>query len=202
MAVSAALAGPCDAVGPVDTCGRWGARASSEERVRRIVRAAKNGDREAMRELYVSHAARVHACVARIVWDEHEAEDVTQQVFAKLLTELGRYEPGEAPFGAWVVRVARNAAVDHVRRARPVPCEEVREPDARVDDSADEARTSLQTALATLPAAQRDVLLLTHLVGLSPVEIAAHLGRSVRSVHGLHYRGRAAARTAMEGLWA
>src|SRR4051812_16003385 len=89
MAVSAALAGRFDAVGPVDTCGRLGARASNEEHVRRIVRAAKNGDREAMRELYVSHAARVHACVARIVWDEHEAEDVTQQVFAKLLTELG-----------------------------------------------------------------------------------------------------------------
>jgi RNA polymerase sigma-70 factor (ECF subfamily) len=164
------------------------------------VRAAKNGDREAMRDLYVRHAARVRACVARIIWDEHEVEDVTQQVFAKLLTELGRYEPREAPFGAWVLRVARNVAVDHVRRARPVPCEEVHEPNARVDDSADEARTSLQTALASLPAAQRDVLLLTHLVGLSPVEIAAHLGRSVRSVHGLHYRGRAAARTAMEGL--
>jgi RNA polymerase sigma-70 factor (ECF subfamily) len=172
----------------------------SEEHTRHIVRAAKNGDREAMRELYVRHAARVHAYVARIVWDEHEAEDVTQQVFAKLLTELGRYRPRKAPFEAWMLRVAHNVAVDHLRRARAVPCEHVREPDARVDESADEARASLQTALAALPAAQRDVLLLTHLVGLSPVEIAAHMGRSVRSVHGLHYRGRAAARTALEGL--
>jgi RNA polymerase sigma-70 factor, ECF subfamily len=174
----------------------------AEEHVRRIVHAAQGGDRDAMRELYVRHAARVHACVAKIVWDEHEAEDVTQQVFAKLLTELGRYQPGEAPFEAWVWRVAHNVAVDHLRRTRAIPCEEVRDADERADESADEARASLRTALASLPADQRDVLLLTHLVGLSPAEIATHLGRSVRSVHGLHYRGRVAARSALEGLLA
>ena len=111
-----------------------------------------------------------------------------------------RYQPGEAPFEAWVSRVAHNVAVDHVRHRRAIPCEEVRDADERVDESADEARATLHTALASLPADQRDVLLLTHLVGLSPAEIATHLGRSVRSVHGLHYRGRVAARSALEGL--
>jgi RNA polymerase sigma-70 factor (ECF subfamily) len=162
--------------------------------------AAKGGDREAMRELYVRHAAGVHAYVSRIVCDRHDAEDVTQQVFAKLLTELDRYRPGEAPFLAWVLRVAHNVAIDHLRRVRTVPCEEVRELHARVDETGDEARSSLRTALASLPADQRDVLLLTHLVGLSPEEIATHLGRSVRSIHGLHYRGRAAARVALHDL--
>jgi RNA polymerase sigma-70 factor, ECF subfamily len=165
-----------------------------------MVLAARSGDREAMRELYKCHHARVHSYVLRIVGDEHDAEDVTQQVFAKLLTELDRYRPGEARFVAWVLRVAHNAAIDHVRRSRTVPCEEVREPDAHDDDAAEEARSSLRAALASLPADQRDVLLLTHLVGLSPSEIARHLGRSVRSVHGLHYRGRAAARVALHDL--
>lgn len=167
--------------------------------MRRIVAAARSGDREAMRELYERYAARVRAHVLRILGDEHDADDVTQQVFAKLLTELDRYQPGEARFVAWVLRVAHNAAIDHLRRARAVPCEEVGELDAR-DDAADEALASLRTALASLPPDQRDVLLLTHLVGLSPAEIAVHLGRSVRSVHGLHYRGRAAACLALNDL--
>ncbi|HMJ33071.1 MAG TPA: sigma-70 family RNA polymerase sigma factor [Baekduia sp.] len=171
-----------------------------EWRVRRLVVAARSGDREAMRELYVLHAAAVHAHVLRVVDDVHDADDVTQQVFAKLLTGLDRYRPGEAPFVAWVLRVAHNTAIDHVRRARTVSVDEVDEPEARDDRRAEEARTSLHAALASLPQAQRDVLLLTHLVGLSPQEIADLLGRSVRAVHGLHYRGRAAAQSALSDL--
>jgi RNA polymerase sigma-70 factor (ECF subfamily) len=153
-----------------------------------------------MRDLYERHAARVHAYVLRILGDHHDADDVTQQVFAKLMTELDRYRPGEARFMAWILRVAHNAAIDHVRRARAVPCERIYDPDACEDGTAGDTRRSLQAALASLPQAQRDVLLLTHVVGLSPPEIAAHLGRSVRSVHGLHYRGRAAARLALNEL--
>jgi RNA polymerase sigma-70 factor (ECF subfamily) len=171
-----------------------------EWRVRRVVLAARAGDRDAMRELYVLHAAAVHAHVLRVVGDVHDADDVTQQVFAKLLTSLDRYRPGEAPFIGWVLRVAHNTAVDHVRRARAVPIDEVDEPEAHDDRRAEEARTSLSTVLASLPQAQRDVLLLTHLVGLSPHEIAELLGRSVRAVHGLHYRGRAAAQVGLSDL--
>ena len=65
--------------------------------------------------------------------DEHEAEDVTQHIFAKLLTALARYEPRVVPFSAWILRVAHNAAIDHVRARRPVPIEEVRSPDAADD---------------------------------------------------------------------
>jgi RNA polymerase sigma-70 factor, ECF subfamily len=171
-----------------------------EWHMRRAVAAARSGDREAMRELYERYAAPVRAHVLRILDDEHDADDVTQQVFAKLLTELDRYRPGEARFIAWVLRVAHNAAIDHLRRVRTVPCEHVRELETRDDDVAEQALASLRTALASLPPDQRDVLLLTHLVGLSPAEIAAHLGRSVRSVHGLHYRGRVAARIALDDL--
>jgi RNA polymerase sigma-70 factor (ECF subfamily) len=168
--------------------------------VRRIVLAARAGDADAMRDLYERHSARVHSYVLKILGDEHDADDVTQQVFAKLLTELDRYRPGEARFMAWILRVAHNAAIDHLRRTRAVPCEHPYEPDACHDVTAENARRSLRAALASLPPAQRDVLLLTHVVGLSPAEIAARLGRSVRSVHGLHYRGRAAAQLALHEL--
>jgi RNA polymerase sigma-70 factor, ECF subfamily len=173
---------------------------SDERHVRCLVARAKTGDGDAMRELYVRLAPGVYTYVLRIVANRDDAEDVTQQIFAKLLTELGRYEPREAPFRAWVLRVARNVAIDHLRGARAVPCEEVRSHHDRADEVAREHTASLREALASLTSGQRDVLVLRHLVGLTPEEIAARLGRSVRSVHCLHHRGRAAACTALHEL--
>jgi RNA polymerase sigma-70 factor (ECF subfamily) len=150
-----------------------------------------------MGELYVLHAPAVHAHVLRVVRDVDDADDVTQQVFAKLLTGLDRYRPGEAPFIVWVLRVARNTAIDHVRHARAVSADSVGEVCGPDDRQVEELQSSLRAALAQLPPGQRDVLLLTHLVGLSPREIAAVLGCTVRAVHGLHYRGRGAARVTL-----
>jgi RNA polymerase sigma-70 factor (ECF subfamily) len=168
-----------------------------ERSIRRLVAAAQGGDREAMRDLYLALAPGVRAHVTRIVGGD-DAEDVTQQVFAKLMTtELSRYRPGEAQFSAWLRRVARNLAIDHLRRNRTVPYAEVHDGHASAGDAAPRSASVLLEALGELPRAQRDVLLLHHLVGLSPAEIAARLGRSVHSVHCLHNRGRAAARVAL-----
>ena len=174
--------------------------ASDELAVRRLVRRAKAGDHDAMRELYVHFAPAVHAYVEGIVVNRDDADDVTQQIFAKLLTELWRYEPGQAPFRAWILRVSHNAAVDHVRRTRTFPCEEIWTIDEHADERPLERRASLHEALASLTAGQRDVLVLRHVVGLTAEEIATRLGRSVRSVHCLHYRGRAAACSALDEL--
>ena len=65
--------------------------------VHRWIERAKEGDREAMAALYGRYAGTVYAHVKRILGDAHEAEDVTQHVFAKLLTVLPRYERREAP---------------------------------------------------------------------------------------------------------
>jgi RNA polymerase sigma-70 factor, ECF subfamily len=172
----------------------------AERIVRRLVARAKAGDNDAMRELYVRLAPGVHAYVSRIVVDRDDAEDVTQQIFAKLLTELWRYQPREAPFRAWVLRVARNVAIDHLRRVHAVPSEAVPATAPPVDESGAERRASLRAALATLTPGQRDVLVLRHIVGLTPEEIAVRLGRTVRSVHCLHHRGRAAACEALHEL--
>ena len=174
--------------------------AIEELAVRRLVQRAKAGDHDAMRQLYVRFAPQVHDCVKRIVVDPDDADDVTQQIFAKLLTELWRYEPGEAPFRAWILRVSHNAAIDHLRRTRAVPCAEIWTIDEHADEPPLERRASLREALASLTAGQRDVLVLRHVVGLTPEEIARRLGRSLRAVHCLHQRGRAAACTALDEL--
>jgi RNA polymerase sigma-70 factor, ECF subfamily len=166
--------------------------------VAQAVTRAKQGDREALRYLYVHYADHVYGYVSSIVRDEFEAEDVTQHVFAKLMTALPKYEPREVPFSAWILRVARNVAVDHMRQRRAIPCDEVRDPGVESDDDASRHRSlDLRDALATLPEDQRQVIVMRHLVGLTPGEIATRLGRTEPSIHGLHHRGRGALRTAL-----
>jgi RNA polymerase sigma-70 factor, ECF subfamily len=161
--------------------------------VGRAVKQAQAGDREALGFLYAHYADNVYGYVRSIVHDHHEAEDVTQHVFAKLIHVIGKYEEREVPFFAWILRVARNAAVDHIRGQRMIPVEEVRTSDEGGGDPAGGGRMNdLRDALATLPRDQREVLVLRHFAGLSPTEIATRTGRSEGSIHGLHHRGRRA----------
>jgi RNA polymerase sigma-70 factor (ECF subfamily) len=170
---------------------------------RLAVSRAKQGDREALRQLYVRYADNVYSYVATIVRDHHEAEDVTQQVFAKLIDSLAHYEDRGAPFLSWLVRLARNAAIDQLRSRRAVP---VAEPVARhaaaEDGSARERRDSLRQALETLPQDQREIIVLRHLGGLAPAEIATRMGRSESAINGLHHRGRRALRAELTRLGA
>src|SRR5918911_2284286 len=140
--------------------------------VQQAIRRAKEGDQEALRFLYVRYADNVYGYVTSIVRDEHEAEDITQQVFTKLITHLPRYEQRDVPFSAWILRVARNVAVDHLRARRPTPTEEPRPTGARADPTAAECGRSLRQALKALPDDQRTVVVMRHVFGLSPTEIA------------------------------
>lgn len=184
-------------VGCADAARSAGEHAGQDrDMVARAVTAAQAGEMEAIGFLYARYADDVCGYLRSIVGDDHEAEDLTQQVFAKLIGVIGKYEPREVPFFAWLLRVARNTALDHLRARRCVPCAEVRE-EARgwagAASAGDAMRSrELREALAALPYDQREVLLLRHLAGLSPGEIALRTGRSEGSVHGLHHRGRRA----------
>jgi RNA polymerase sigma-70 factor (ECF subfamily) len=168
--------------------------------VTQAVARAKQGDREAVRFLYLQYADNIYGYVRSIVRDEYEAEDVTQHVFAKLITIIAKYEERDVSFSAWILRVARNVAVDHMRQRRAIPCEEVRELFHEEEDASHTRSWMLRDALATLPDAQREVIVLRHIVGLSPAEISGRLGRTEPSVHGLHNRGRGALCTALSEM--
>jgi len=161
-------------------------------RVAAAIARAKRGDSEALRFLYVQYADNVYGYVASIVKDEHEAEDITQLVFAKLMRVLPKYEQRAVPFTSWLLRLAHNAALDHLRRRLPTPVDEVRSPEERDDRGPADDVHVVGEALAALPEDQRTVVVLRHLVGLTPGEIAERLGRSENSIHGLHHRGRRA----------
>ena len=165
-------------------------RNNRDEAIDQAVVAAQAGDMEAIRFLYLRYKDNVYGYVLSIVREQHEAEDCTQQVFMKLISAIHKYEPRTVPFTAWILRVARNIAIDHLRQRRAVPTEEVFEATRQTDESSRECRWGLETALKALPEEQRDVVVLRHLVGLSPGEIATRMGRTESSIHGLHHRGR------------
>ena len=123
--------------------------------------------------------------------NDHEAEDVTQHVFAKLMTTIHKYDDRGVPFFAWLVRMARNVAIDHLRSNRLTPTENVLDPTTSTGVDLDRAET-VRAALAALPDEQREVVVLRHVVGLTPGEIADRMGRTESAIHGLHHRGRRA----------
>jgi RNA polymerase sigma-70 factor, ECF subfamily len=161
------------------------------QQTRYAVARAKEGDDAALRFLYLRYSHNIYGYVRSIVRDDHEAEDVTQHVFAKLMTSLVKYDDRGTPFFAWLLRLARNVAIDHLRANRVTPVEEVVSPDTQSSHDIDQTLI-VRAALATLPEDQREVVILRHMVGLSPGEIADRMGRTEGSIHGLHHRGRRA----------
>ena len=179
---------------------RSDAREAPDELVYEAVAAAKAGDMSALHFLYVRFADDVCAYVRSIVRDPHAAEDITQNVFAKLMKAIHKYERRNVPFAAWIIRVARNMALDHMRAARQIPVEEVRTSDEGGELVGFDRAQSIRDALQRLPHDQREVLVLRHVAGLSPGEIAERLGKTEASIHGLHHRGRGALRAALREL--
>src|SRR3954447_21347814 len=118
---------------------------------------ARDGDEDALRLLYLLYADNVFGYVLSIIHDEHDAEDITSEVFARLPRALTRYRVSATPFVAWLLRVARNAALDHLRAQRSFPLAEV-PAHGRAELHAYERLDDLRAALESLPADQRHVM--------------------------------------------
>jgi len=158
-----------------------------------------DGDGDALRFLYLRYADSVYSYVNSIVRNVHDAEDVTQGVFAKLPARLQHYRRQTAPFASWILRVAHNAAIDHIRSQRAIPSEFVLDAEA-ADDTGRERLEALRVALSRIPQGQREVLILRFVAGLSPNEVASRTGRTEKAVHALQHRARRCLRSELEAL--
>ena len=78
---------------------------------RTAIAAAKRGEWDGIHYLYARHADDVFSHVLIIVRDHREAEDITQDTFVRLVSEITTYEERTMPFAAWITRVARHATV-------------------------------------------------------------------------------------------
>jgi RNA polymerase sigma-70 factor (ECF subfamily) len=171
---------------------------SRDGQVADAVARAKLGDPAAIRLLYTRYAGHLYGYARSIVRNDHDAEDLVQQVFTRMLTAIETYEQRTAPFEGWLLRITHNMAIDHLRRrARTCDGPEVLAGAASRGSEVGHLRGVIREALAELPPVQREILVLRHLAGFSPPEIAARMGRSEDSIHGLHHRGRRALKTAL-----
>ena len=137
---------------------------------------------ESFEQLYERTFPRVYSYVASLLRDRSAAEDVTAQAFERAYRRRRSYRRSRGSREAWLFGIARNAALDELRRRkRRAPLEADLEDvhAAAVDDRAEYAlrRETVRAALATLPGAERDLLALKFSGGLSNAE----LGRVLRT---------------------
>lgn len=131
----------------------------------------------AFEELYRSSRDDVYAYVAGLLRDRGAAEDVTATAFERAYRRSGSFDPRRGTRRAWLFGIARNAALDELRRRRRTT-ELVSEPAAEstpADESAEAAlrRAALREAMAKLSHRERELVALKFFAGLSTAEIAS-----------------------------
>jgi len=181
---AAASAGAPAAVGSVSGLRR---AAPSEHA---LVRAAQGGSAEAMEELFRRHWPRAHRAAWLVVHDAAAAEDVAQEAFLAAVRSLDRFDR-RRPFGPWLHRIVVNRAIDHARARdvrREVPADAVAEAGASGAGACGPS-DEVVAALAALAPEQRAVIVMRHLLGFTPGEIARVLGLPRGTVNSRLRRG-------------
>jgi RNA polymerase sigma-70 factor (ECF subfamily) len=168
--------------------------AGERRRTAVAIRQLFDGDADGLSYLYSRYSGPVYSYVCSIVRDRDDAADVTQQVFLKLMTAYPHYDVRRARFAAWILRVARNAAIDFLRESRGAVSALDGIEIAHEDATTRTDREVLRHALAALTENQRKVLFLREHVGLPACEVAQRLGKREAAVHTMHHRARVAAR--------
>lgn len=153
------------------------------------------GDAAAARVLVERLSPRVFRLAQRLLQDQAEAEDVTQEAMMRLWKIAPKWQAGIAQPSTWLHRVTVNLATDRLRRRRTVALEAIEEPNdpapAVVDGMiATDRQQALDEALAVLPERQRVAVVLRHIEGLSNPDIAATMGIGVEAVESLTARGK------------
>jgi RNA polymerase sigma-70 factor (ECF subfamily) len=170
-----------------------------------LVRRAQGGDVNAFGELYDRHHGRIHRYIWGRVRDERVAEDLTGEVFARMVLSLPKYRVTGVPFQVWLYRIAHNLVVDHYRKGDHrvlVPLHHAEglsmgksNPATIVERQITVER--VKDALARLDPSQQEVVVLRFLAGLSLKEVALTLGKTVAAVKSLQHRGLAALRVVL-----
>jgi RNA polymerase sigma-70 factor (ECF subfamily) len=183
------------------------------------------GDASALEPLVGRWQGPVRRFLRRMLGDTEEAEDLAQETFLRIFQSAAGYRP-EGRFRSWLFRIAGNLARNEIRRRRlrrilslEALAERVfptaggeggasgadhilprAEDDPARDLEASRRRAALQAALLTLPARQRQAMILRHWEGLRQRETAEILGVSEAAVEGLLWRASVALRRKLGGM--
>ncbi|NLX21542.1 MAG: sigma-70 family RNA polymerase sigma factor [Phycisphaerae bacterium] len=181
-----------------------------------VILRAQRHEPEAFDTLVDAYSSRLYGFFYRHTGSRHDAEDLLQEVFVRLVRRIGEYQH-DGRFDAWLFRVAANLLRDRGRRAKRTrevgiqPAEADREfeilapqpegPDGRPDDPVERAEQldRLQWALGQLSEAEREVILLRHFSDMSFRQIAEVMGTPLGTALARAHRGLNRLRELMDG---
>jgi RNA polymerase sigma-70 factor, ECF subfamily len=169
-----------------------------------VIARAQRGSPEHTGMLYARYYQAIYRYLFYRTGDEQTAEDLTGEVFLKMVQALPAYRFETTPFQAWLFQVARNLAIDHYRRNSAHPVIEVNE-DLDRDESDLESDTDIRLtsdclakALGQLEETQRDVIVLRFIEQMPIAAVALVLHKSEDAVKALQRRGLIALRRLLE----
>jgi RNA polymerase sigma-70 factor, ECF subfamily len=172
-----------------------------------LITRAQRGETNAIGRLYDRHRESIFRYLWLRLDDRQLAEDLTGDVFMRMLAALPRYQMKGLPFRAWLYRIAHNLLVDYFRKMdhqAAVPLEIVEEQlvDADPDRTIEQMQLTerLQAALVRLEPTQSEVITLRFIAGLSLQETALAIGKTEAAVKALQYRGLNGLRRALVSL--
>ncbi len=146
---------------------------------RSTLERARRGDMDAFAAIYDRYGSACYTLALRVLGDRASAEDVVQEVFLKMFATVRGYR-GDAPFGAWLKRLAANATIDVLRARRRFHEDDAESLVDALSVQADTAgeQSDAWTLLMRLPPRARAVLVLHQVEGYTHRELAALFGRS------------------------
>jgi RNA polymerase sigma-70 factor (ECF subfamily) len=171
-----------------------------------LVRRAQKQDSQAFAQLYEAYFDRIYRYIVMRIRNEAEAEDMTQQVFTKMLHSIASYKSKGAPFSSWVYRIAHNQVVDFLRQQNKKATVDIEglqlpyegdDPQHVLEKQVD--IEELKKATRQLTAAQQEVLSLRFAGELSIAQCADIMGKSEGAIKALQHSAVSALRRVLVG---
>ncbi|UUZ87181.1 RNA polymerase sigma factor SigW [Paenibacillus sp. P26] len=181
----------------------------------RLAKLARTGDRVAFEELVELYKDKIYHLAYRMLHNGHEAEEIVQETFLRVYTNLERYDESQK-FSTWIYRIGTNLCIDRLRKRKPsysldaemndgegtdwysmLPSQE-ETPDERLVLS--ETQTQIRESIDTPPEKYKAVVILRYLQDLSLQEISDVLSMPVTTIKTRLHRGRDFLRKKLEKI--
>jgi RNA polymerase sigma-70 factor (ECF subfamily) len=170
------------------------ARATLPDVNTELIHRAQDGDQAMVAALYEHFNRGIFRYLYYRVGDRQTAEDLTSEVFVRMLRFISGFRPPSSTFQAWLFQIARNVANDHFRKTGNHPLQDLSEAlpadSAALDEDVDHRLTTerLRQAILLLNESQRDVIVLRFISGMPISDVAQSLNKSEDAVKGLQRR--------------
>jgi RNA polymerase sigma-70 factor, ECF subfamily len=160
-----------------------------------LIKAAKSGDKRALSALYRANVDKIYRYIFYRVENAEVAQDITSEVFLRMVESFPSYEDRSVPLLVWLYRIAHARVVDHYRRGKKRANDESLEtleigdfPDLDTGLISQYKSSQLQKALLALTDSQRQVILLRFVEGLNLEQTSQAMSKTVDAIKAMQYR--------------